>query len=239
MTVHGRTCWTVVATTGLPVTEIEQFLHWQRAIGRSADTVRSYARHLSLYYRWLMARAIDWDAITFDRLCDFVGVLSVGLPPLVPRDGGGRAASTVKAVNAAVREFYEFHRVEGRGPADLVLTRNPSRLPRHSHSFLAHIEARHPSDVPRLARAGRPATETVYVIDFDTAFGRLLAAASTDRDRPQPPTGRTSSTTKHRKSGTPEPPARHSRAAPGIDRTCQCRPAQLMMPCSMQRGHPN
>ena len=72
----------------------------------------------------------------------------------MPRDGGGRAAATVKAVNAAVREFYEFHRVEGRGPADLVLTRNPTRLPRRSHSFLAHIETRRPSDVPRLARPG-------------------------------------------------------------------------------------
>ena len=183
MTVHGQPSWTVVDTTGLPVTEIEQFLHWQRAIDRSANTVRSYARHLSLYYRWLAARVIDWDAVTFDGLCDFVGVLSAGLPPLVPRDGGGRAPSTVKAVNAAVREFYEFHRVEGRGPTDLVLTRNPSRLPRRSHSFLAHIEARQPSDVPRLARAGRPAAEPVHVIDFDTAFCRLLDAASTDRDR--------------------------------------------------------
>ncbi|MGC5027931.1 tyrosine-type recombinase/integrase [Tsukamurella sp. DT100] len=183
MTVHGQPSWTVVDTTGLPVTEIEQFLHWQRAIDRSANTVRSYARHLSLYYRWLIARVIDWDAITFDGLCDFVGVLSAGLPPLVPRGGGGRAPSTVKAVNAAVREFYEFHRVEGRGPTDLVMTRNPSRLPRRSHSFLAHIEARQPSDVPRLARAGRPAAETVHVIDFDTAFTRLLDAAATDRDR--------------------------------------------------------
>jgi site-specific recombinase XerD len=183
VTVHGRSSWTVSDSSGLPVTEIEQFLHWQRAIGRSSNTVRSYARHLSLFYRWLIARHITWDAVTFDELCDFVGALSAGLPPLVPRDGGGRAAATVKAVNAAVREFYEFHRVEGRGPADLVLTRNPTRLPRRSHSFLAHIETRRPSDVPRLARAGRPAAETVQVIDFDAAFGRLVAAASTDRDR--------------------------------------------------------
>ena len=78
VTVHGRSSWTVSDSSGLPVTEIEQFLHWQRAIGRSSNTVRSYARHLSLFYRWLIARHITWDAVTFDELCDFVGALSAG-----------------------------------------------------------------------------------------------------------------------------------------------------------------
>lgn len=183
MTVHGKPSWTVVDDRGLPVVEVEQFLHWLRAVGRSQNTVRSYARHLSQFYRWLSARRITWNALDFQQLCDFVGVLSVGLPPLESRSGGGRAPGTVKAVSAAVREFYEFHRVEGRGPADLVLTRNPSRLPRRSHSFLAHVEQRRPSEVSRLTRPGRRSAETVQVINFETDFEQLLTAASTDRDR--------------------------------------------------------
>lgn len=182
MTIHGRASWTVVDASGLPVGEVEQFLHWLRAIGRSQNTVRSYARHLSLFYRWLGARGIDWDAVVFDALCDFVGSLSAGLPPL-PTRSGSRAPGTVKAVSAAVREFYEFHRVEGRGPQDLVLTRNPSRLPRRAHSFLAHIEQRHPSAVSRLTRPGKQPAETVQLIDFEADFATLLAAASTHRDR--------------------------------------------------------
>ena len=86
-------------------------------------------------------------------------------------------------MSAAVREFYEFHRVEGRGPQDLVLTRNPSRLPRRAHSFLAHIEQRHPSAVSRLTRPGKQPAETVQLIDFEADFATLLAAASTHRDR--------------------------------------------------------
>lgn len=121
VTVHGRASWTVVDGSGLPIGEIEQFLHWLRAVGRSQNTVRSYARHLSLFYRWLSARGIAWDAVAFDGLCDFVGALSVGLPPLQTWRGS-RSAATVKAVSAGVREFYEFHRIEGRGPAELVLT---------------------------------------------------------------------------------------------------------------------
>lgn len=182
MTVHGQPSWTVVDDCGLPIAEIEQFLHWLRAVGRSQNTVQSYARHLSLFYRWLSARGIVWDRLVFDELCDFVGALSVGLPPLQTWRGS-RSAATVKAVNAGVREFYEFHRVEGRGPAKLVLTRNPSRLPRRSHSFLAHVERRRPSEVSRLTRPGKPSAETVQVIDFEADFGRLLQAASTDRDR--------------------------------------------------------
>lgn len=182
MTVHGQASWTVVDSCGLPIVEIEQFMHWLRAIGRSQNTIRSYARHLSLFYRWLSARGIAWDCLVFNELCDFVGALAVGLPPLQTWRGS-RSPATVKAVNAGVREFYEFHRVEGRGPAELVLTRNPSKLPRRSHSFLAHVERRRPSEVSRLTRPGKQPTETVQVIDFEADFERLLAAASTDRDR--------------------------------------------------------
>ena len=182
VTVHGRPSWTVVDEVGLPVAEIEQFVHWMRAVGRSGNTVRSYAQHLSLFYRWLSARGICWDSLVFSELCDFVGVLSVGLPPLAtPR--GTRSPATVKAVSAAVREFYEYHRIEGRGPAEVVLTRNPSKLPRRSHSFLAHVERRRPAEVSRLTRPGKQPTETVQVVDFETDFARLQTAASTDRDR--------------------------------------------------------
>ena len=126
---HGFPSWTVVDEHGLPVGEVEQFLHWMRAVDRSTNMVRSYALHLSLFYRWLAARTIAWDAVSFDGLCDFVGALSAGLPPLPVRGGGTRSAGTVKAVNAAVREFDEYHRLEGRGPVDLVLTRNRARAP--------------------------------------------------------------------------------------------------------------
>lgn len=182
MTVNACDSWTLVDNAGLPVVEVEQFLHWLRAIGRSPNTVLAYTRHLSLYYRWLTARQIVWDDVDFDAVCDFVGALTAGLPPLETK-AGRRAPGTVKAVNAAVREFYEFHRTEGRGPANLLLTRNLTRLPRRSHSFLAHIEQRSPTAVSRLTRPGRTAAETVQVIDFEADFARIMAAASTDRDR--------------------------------------------------------
>lgn len=182
VTVNGASSWTVVDDVGVPIEETEQFLHWMRAVGRSQNSVRSYARHLSLFYRWLAARGIAWDELTFDELCDFVGALSAGLPPLPTRQGA-RAPGTVKAVNAAIREFYEFHRADGRGPQHLVLTRNPARMPRRSRSFLAHVDQRQPAEVSRLTRPGRQPVETVKTIDFEADFIKLMASASTDRDR--------------------------------------------------------
>lgn len=183
VTVRQALSWTVVDDRGLPIEETEQFLDWLRAVDRSSNTVRSYARHLSLFYRWLSGRGIPWDSLTFDNLCDFVGTLSAGLPPIPVRGGGERSPGTVKAINAAVREFYEFHRVEGRGPDNLVLTRNPARSPRVSRGFLAHLDSRRPAEQSRIARRGKPAAQTVSVIDFETDFARLLDAASTARDR--------------------------------------------------------
>ena len=120
MTIHGRASWTVVDASGLPVGEVEQFLHWLRAIGRSQNTVRSYARHLSLFYRWLGARESTGTPWYSTHRVDFGGAVGRFAP--LPTRSGSRAPGTVKAVSAAVREFYEFHRVEGRGPQDLVLT---------------------------------------------------------------------------------------------------------------------
>jgi integrase/recombinase XerD len=179
--VHGSRSWTVVDEDGVPVAEVEQYLHWMRAVDRSPNTVRSYARHLSLFYRWLAARAIAWDGVSFDGLCDFVGALAAGLPPLPTRGGLPRSAGTVKAINAAVREFYEFHRLEGRGPAGLVLTRNPASAPVSSRSFLAHIDNRRPRERSRLVRHAK--TPALTLIDFETDFAKLLGAATTFRDR--------------------------------------------------------
>ncbi|GAB4686319.1 MULTISPECIES: tyrosine-type recombinase/integrase [Mycobacterium] len=183
VTVHGSRSWTLVDERGLPLVEVEQFLNWLRAVDRSSNTVRSYALHLALLYRWLRARGIGWECVTFDNLCDFVGALSAGLPPLPVRGGGSRSTGTVKAVNAAVREFYEFHRIEGRGPKELVLTRNPARAPRSSRSFLAHVQKKRPQKQPRLARRGKPSAETVSVIDFETDFAKLQDLATSARDR--------------------------------------------------------
>ena len=66
----------------------------------------------------------------------------------------------MKAVSAAVREFYEFHRVESRGPQGSGVDRNPSRLPRRAHNSRP-TSSNDPSAVSRLTWPGKQPAETV------------------------------------------------------------------------------
>ena len=138
---QGPRTWTVVDASGLPVVEVEQYLAWLRAVGRSVSTVRAYAHHLAHLYRWLTARGIAWDQVDFDGLCDLMLALKSGLPPLAKRGGGEREASSAGAAASEVREFFEYHRIEG-GPADLRLSRTAAYSSRTAYHFLAHVERR-------------------------------------------------------------------------------------------------
>ena len=180
---QGLRTWTVVDASGLPVGEVEQYLGWLRAVGRSVSTVRAYAHHLAHLYRWLAARGICWDRVDFDGLCDFMLALKAGLPPLAKRGGGEREASSAGAAASAVREFFEYHRIEGRGPADLRLSKTAAYSSRTAYHFLAHVERRRDVEVNRLSAGLRSRRPAIQVISFENDFVRLLEAASTGRDR--------------------------------------------------------
>jgi integrase/recombinase XerD len=180
---QGPRTWTVVDASGLPVGEVEQYLGWLRAVGRSVSTVRAYAHHLAHLYRWLAARGICWDQVDFDGLCDFMLALKAGLPPLAKRGGGEREASSAGAAASAVREFFEYHRIEGRGPADLRLSRTVAYSSRTAYHFLAHVERRRGVEVNRLSAGLQSRRPEIQVISFENDFVRLLEAASTGRDR--------------------------------------------------------
>ena len=65
---HGRSSWTVSDSNGLPVTgsTVPALAARDRPLLEHGPL---YARHLSLFYRWLIARHITWDAVTFDGSC--------------------------------------------------------------------------------------------------------------------------------------------------------------------------
>jgi site-specific recombinase XerD len=180
---NGTTTWTVVDSAGLPISAVDDYLHWLRATNKSSNTVLSYARHLSLLFRWLDALDLAWERVTFEQLCDFLLTAKAATPPLqqVGRRNG-RGPSTLKAIAAAVREFYEYQQLEGRGPADLRLSMQVAHSSRTSHHFLAHVEARHDVTVNRLTPRFAAAPDVLRFINFETDFSRLLSNALTARD---------------------------------------------------------
>jgi integrase/recombinase XerD len=109
--------WTVVGSDLLPVAPIEEFLEFQR-MGRlaSPNTVRSYATSLSIWWDYLAATRLAWDAVTLRTFTPFVAALRSGTPfgvTMLPQpsahDGGGLAEATVAVRVAAVLSFYRFH----------------------------------------------------------------------------------------------------------------------------------
>src|SRR6266540_3686544 len=180
---HGGATWTVVDGRGLPIDAVDSYLHWLRATDKSPNTVESYARHLALLFRWLDAYRLGWDAVTFEQLCDFMLAARSGAPPLATAGRRpGRQRATMGAIAAAVREFYEHHRIEGRGPRDLRLSRQQANSRRTTHHFLAHVESRRPVETNRLAPRGLGGDARIRIIRFEEDFERLLAAAPTMRD---------------------------------------------------------
>lgn len=183
----GIQSWTVVDQVGLPIEPVDQYLRWLLTTGRSVNTVRAYAYHIALLFRWFEAHRVSWDEANFDQLTSFMADLAVGRPPLTKRGGGERDDDSVRVVASAVREFYEFHKLEGRGPTGLVLSKTVVRSAKTKYHFLAHVEGRRPVETNRLARPAKAKSvkgraAQIHVIGFEEDFRKLLAAVGSKRD---------------------------------------------------------
>ena len=179
----GRQSWTLVDQSGLPIAAVEEFLSYLRALGKSRNTVEAYARHLSLLWRWLQTKQLSWDLASFTSLSEFLLVYRRGLYPLETRSGAERSESSTRAVAAAVKEFYDFHHVEGDGPKNLDLTRVSRRSRSTQNQFLAHIAGGRGALHNRLVTGLKSPPPLPQIINFEDDFGRLLDACHTARDR--------------------------------------------------------
>lgn len=182
----GSVTWTVCDSAGLPISVVDEYLHWLRARPCSVNTVKAYSHHLAWLFTWFDSHRMSWDAVEFEALTDFLIAYRAGVYPLPRRGGGSRSEATMQVARAAIKEFYEYQRIEtGRGPANLRLTRRTTRgRTGNPHHFLAHIEDRATSvERNRLSPGTREGRPTIQIIDFEDDFIKMLAACSTARDR--------------------------------------------------------
>jgi hypothetical protein len=76
----GRT-WTVLDGDHRVVAAAEEYLEYLRMLGRSPNTVKSYARALALWWQFLDVYELVWDAVTIEDLGRFLGWLRSGDEP--------------------------------------------------------------------------------------------------------------------------------------------------------------
>lgn len=125
----------------LPVEPVQEFLDYLRNVGRSPNTVRSYAFHLKLYWEWLQESHLQWTDVSIAELADFMLWLRTpeptGVASVVERESA-RTESTVNAILTPVCMLYDFHERSGKVP-HIPLYRSQVLPGRRYKGFLHHI----------------------------------------------------------------------------------------------------
>lgn len=112
----GERTWTVLGKDHCMVEPAEEYLEYLRAQQASPNTVKSYARALALWWQYLDAFALCWDAVTLEDFGAFLTWLRTGDEPEVTSIGrhpARFAESTIAARLAAVISCYDYHVLNG------------------------------------------------------------------------------------------------------------------------------
>ena len=178
--------WTVVDDSGLPITQIDDFLAYLDNIERSPNTVKAYALDLKSYWSFLEERDRHWDAVTIEDLAHFIRYLRSPDPTVLMLPGSRkiRSEKTVNRALAAVSSFYKFE-------AQRSDSRTAERLMRHARlarrpistvlDGVGTISSSHRTTEvmgPRLRTSSEP-LETLTV----QQARRIIDACTTLRDR--------------------------------------------------------
>jgi integrase/recombinase XerD len=122
--------WFVVDDSFAPIQPITAFLVHLRTVERSPNTLRAYAHHLKLFWEYIQTHRLEWSAVGFGELSEFLAWLRDPIPEgvsrLSPRESR-RAESTINAILAAVSSFYDFHERRGTVTAPPLYKASTSR----------------------------------------------------------------------------------------------------------------
>jgi site-specific recombinase XerD len=157
----GELTWTVLDREHRVAEPAEQFLEYLRMIGRSPNTVKSYARALALWWEFLAVYELAWDGVTVEDLGRFLGWLRSGDEPRlasIERRASRFSEETVAVRLQAVSSFYRYQHFNGVEVASRLYERVFSGR-RPYKPMLEHLARRHGHEqrVVRVARA-RPRT---------------------------------------------------------------------------------
>lgn len=159
MLAGGECSWTVLGTDHRPVGPAEEFLEYLRVQRVSPNTVKSYARALALWWQYLQAFGLAWDAATLQDTGGFLTWLRTGDGPRavsIERRPARFSEATIAARLQAVVSCYRYHQFSGvelgRDLIRLVHGRGGSYKP-----MLEHVARRggRSQAVIRVRRPGR------------------------------------------------------------------------------------
>ena len=157
----GEHTWTVLDGDHRVAEPAEQFLEYLRMLGRSPNTVKSYARALALWWQFLTVYELPWDAVTVEDLGRFLGWLRTGdLPALasIERRSARFSEGTIALRLQAVCSFYRYQHFNGVEAASRLYERVFSG--RHPYKPMLEHLARRRGHEHRVVRVARPRRAT-------------------------------------------------------------------------------
>lgn len=113
---EGVRTWTVLGSDHRTVEPAEEYLEYLRAQLASPNTVKSYARALALWWQYLDAFDLRWDAVTLGDFGAFLTWLRTGDEPgvaSIERRPARFAESTISVRLGAVLSCYDYHLLNG------------------------------------------------------------------------------------------------------------------------------
>ena len=164
-TPDGERTWTVLDSEHRLVEPAEQFLEYLRMLGRSPNTVKSYARALALWWQFLAVYELGWDAVTVEDLGRFLGWMRTGDSPVlvsIERRQARFSEGTIALRLQAVCSFYRYQHFNGVETASRLYERVSSG--RHPYKpMLEHIArgCSHDRRVVRVTRRGSATPPTL------------------------------------------------------------------------------
>jgi site-specific recombinase XerD len=177
----GERTWTVVDAEHGVVEPVEQYLEYLRMLGRSPNTVKSYARGLALWWEFLAVYGLQWDGVTVEDFGRFLGWLRTGDSPAVvsiERRPARFSEGTVALRLQAVCSLYRYHHFNGVETASRLYERVFSG--RHPYKpMLEHLARRRGHD-RRIVRLSRPRPKTPPTLTPEQVRLILDACASWD-----------------------------------------------------------
>ncbi|MFZ0974085.1 MAG: tyrosine-type recombinase/integrase [Solirubrobacteraceae bacterium] len=157
----GEHTWTVLDGDHRVAEPAEQFLEYLRTLGRSPNTVKSYARALALWWQFLTVYELSWDAVTVEDLGRFLGWLRTGDSPAlvsIERRSARFSEGTIALRLQAVCSFYRYQHFNGVEAASRLYERVFSG--RHPYKPMLEHLARRRGHEHRVVRVARPRRAT-------------------------------------------------------------------------------
>ena len=176
-----KVTWLVIGDDYLPIEPIQQFLNYLRNIERSPNTIRSYAYHLMLYWKYLDEVSVDWTKIDIPKLAEFIHWLRspTGSVISLQEQESKRTEATVNLILTSVCMLYDFHEQAGN-VSEISLYRSQFVPNRRYKSFLHHINKSKPTKT-RLLKLKQPRLQPKTITPGEAE--KLVSACNRIRDK--------------------------------------------------------